>query len=169
MKLNKFFSVVSVISVALVFLVCTGYVINAYKADYPIHYDSDTGTYEFLYDSNNFDLTGNRYFKLKSSGIASSNLGLFAVDPNGDDSYKITLTPAPTAYASGMIIIFDANTANTGACTVNVNELGAKSLKVMHNRDPNDNYIEAGSIVMAVYDGTNFQIQSPAANNESGQ
>lgn len=99
-----------------------------------------------------------------SAAVTSKYGTNFAVDSNGNDSYKITLSPAPSAYTAGMTIIFDANTANTGACTINVNGLGSKALKSLHDRDPDDNYIEAGSIVMAVYDGTNFQIISPDAN-----
>lgn len=88
----------------------------------------------------------------------------FAADAQASDDYVITLSPAPTAYTTGMPIYFTANTANTGACTVNVNGLGAKSLKSLHDQDPADSYIEAGSVVHAVYDGTNFQIMNPDAN-----
>jgi hypothetical protein len=55
-------------------------------------------------------------------------------------------------------------TANTGACTVNVNGIGAKNLLMLHDQTPADNYIEAGSIVVAVYDGTSFQMIQPDAN-----
>ena len=88
----------------------------------------------------------------------------FAVDAEASDTYVITLDPAPAAYVTGMMIIFTANTANTGACTVNVNGLGAKSLKMLHDQDPGNNYIESGSVVMAVYDGSAFQMIQGAAN-----
>lgn len=84
----------------------------------------------------------------------------FAADAEASDTYVISLDPAPDGYVTGMLITFTANTANTGACTVNVNALGAKSLKVNHDRDPGNGYIESGSVVTAVYDGTNFQITS---------
>lgn len=84
----------------------------------------------------------------------------YAADAGSNDTYVITLTPAATAYTTGMVITFKANTVNTGACTVNVNGLGAKSLKMNSNLDPVDGYIKAGADVMAVYDGTNFQILS---------
>ena len=45
-----------------------------------------------------------------------------------------------------------------------MNSLGAKSLKSLHDQDPPNNYIEAGSVVMAIYDGSEFQIVSPDAN-----
>ena len=88
----------------------------------------------------------------------------FAADAQASDTYVITLSPAPTAYTTGMTVVFTATTANTGACTLNVNALGAKALKSLHDQDPADGYIEAGSVVTAVYDGTNFQIQNPDAN-----
>jgi len=84
----------------------------------------------------------------------------YAADAGANDTYAVTITPAPTAYTTGMVVEFKANTANTGACTINVNALGAKSLKVNKDLDPQDGYIKAGAIVLAVYDGTNFQIQS---------
>ena len=88
----------------------------------------------------------------------------FAADAQVTDTYVITLAPVPAAYSTGMVISFTATTANTGACTINVNGLGAKSLKMLHDQDPADNYIEAGSAVVAIYDGTNFQLISPDAN-----
>ena len=88
----------------------------------------------------------------------------FGADAQASDTYVITLSPAPTAYTTGMTVVFTATTANTGACTLNVNALGAKALKSLHDQDPADGYIEAGSVVTAVYDGTNFQIQNPDAN-----
>ena len=96
-------------------------------------------------------------------GITANGIN-FAADGESSDAYAITLSPAILEYKTGQMIVFTATTANTGACTLNVNGLGAKSLKSLHNQDPADNYIEAGSIVVVVYDGTNFQIVSPDAN-----
>lgn len=101
---------------------------------------------------------------LHVAGSTTTRTLNFAADGEASDDYVITLSPAPTAYTTGMPIYFTANTANTGACTVNVNGLGAKSLKSLHDQDPADSYIEAGSVVHAVYDGTNFQIMNPDAN-----
>jgi hypothetical protein len=84
----------------------------------------------------------------------------YAADAGSNDTYVITITPAPTAYTTGMVIAFKVATANTGACTINVNSLGAKSLKVYGGYDPQDNYLKAGAFVIAVYDGTNFRIMS---------
>lgn len=88
----------------------------------------------------------------------------YAADTAATDTYIVTITNAPTVYTAGMQVFFKATTANTGACTLNVNNLGAKSLKSLHDQTPPDNYIEAGSIAHVIYDGTNFQILSPDAN-----
>jgi hypothetical protein len=101
---------------------------------------------------------------LKSVGATVQGAFNFAADAQADDDYEIAPSPAITAYVTGQTIVFTATTANTGACTVDVNTLGIKSLKSIHDVDPADNYIEAGSVVVAVYDGTNFQITSPDAN-----
>lgn len=97
-------------------------------------------------------------------GENSTVLPVYEADAGSDDTYVITADPALTAYTQGQIISFKANTANTGACTLNVNGLGTKSIKKLHDQNPADNDIEAGQIVTVVYDGTNFQMQSQIAN-----
>ena len=87
----------------------------------------------------------------------------FGVDAEASDAYAITLSPAPTAYYAGMGIKFSANTANTGACTLNVNALGAKAIKKNHDQDPVTGDIEAGQIITVIYDGTSWQMQSQLA------
>ena len=42
--------------------------------------------------------------------------------------YTLTLSPAPTAYVDGMGVVVKVNVANTGAATINVNGLGAKTI-----------------------------------------
>lgn len=88
---------------------------------------------------------------------------IYAADAEVSDTYVITLSPVPTAYASGMTINFKANTANTGAATLNVNSLGAITIKKHHDQDLETGDIESGQIITVVYDGTNFQMQSQTA------
>jgi hypothetical protein len=56
-----------------------------------------------------------------------------------------------------MMLTFKANAANTGAATLNVNNLGNVALKknVTNNLAAGD--IAPGQMVIAIYDGTNFQ------------
>lgn len=91
----------------------------------------------------------------------------FGADAGASDTYVVTLTPAPAAYVTGEKYRFKANTANTGACTVNFNSLGAKTIKKAAGgitTDLADNDIRAGQWVDLVYDGTNMQMQSLLGN-----
>ena len=85
---------------------------------------------------------------------------LYGVDGGSTDAYVVSLDVAPTAYTAGMMVAFMANTANTGACTLNLNSLGAKAIKVDGTSDPATGDIQAGQVVMVIYDGTNFQLQT---------
>jgi len=107
-----------------------------------------------------------RWIRSKSYLILSEIDGLrYAADAEASDTYVITLSPVPAALYTGMTVTFKANTANTGACTLNVNSLGAKSIKKLHDQDPATGDIESGQMVTVVYDGTNFQMQSQIATS----
>lgn len=84
----------------------------------------------------------------------------YAADAGGDDTYSVTLAPAPTAYYAGMEVNFKPTTANTGACTLDVNGLGAKAIKKNVSADLETGDILAGQMVKVIYDGTNFQLVS---------
>lgn len=90
----------------------------------------------------------------------------YAADAQANDSYQITLKGAHTLTA-GLEVTFKANTANTGAATLQVNSLTTKNLtkasagSVATALATGD--IIAGQIVKAVYDGTQFQIISRLA------
>lgn len=89
----------------------------------------------------------------------------YAVDSVGTDSYAITPSPAITAYAAGQVFTFKAGTANTGAATLNVNGLGAKTIKKNVSADVNTGDILANQIVLVEYDGTNMQLLSNTPNS----
>lgn len=88
----------------------------------------------------------------------------YAADAGANDTYTITVTPAPTAYVTGQVYVFKANTVNTGAATLNVNSLGAKTIVKNYNVTLTDGDIKANQIVEVVYDGTNFQLLSPISS-----
>lgn len=89
----------------------------------------------------------------------------YAADAEASDAYAIDLSPTPAAYYNGMVVNFKANTANTGTATLNVNSLGAKTIKKHHDQDLATGDIESGQIVTVVYDGTNFQMQSQSGKS----
>lgn len=95
----------------------------------------------------------------------------FAADAGSNDTYAATLNPVPAAYVTGEHYRFKANTANTGAATINFNSLGAKTIKkaaggITTDLDTND--IRVGQWVDLVYDGTNMQMQSLLGNAPAG-
>jgi hypothetical protein len=95
----------------------------------------------------------------------------FAADAGANDTYTATLSPAITAYVTGAHYRFKANTANTGAATINFNALGAKTIVKAAGGITTalaDNDIRAGQWVDLVYDGTNMQMQSTLGNAASG-
>jgi hypothetical protein len=86
-------------------------------------------------------------------GVPQYAAGVFALNV-----YAVTLSPAAAAYAEGQTIRFKADTANAGACSVNVNALGPKAIKKNVNQDPVPGDILAGEVAVLTYDGTNFQL-----------
>lgn len=92
---------------------------------------------------------------------------LFCLDAAANDTYACSLSPAATAYVTGTQYRFKANTANTGAATVNFNAIGAKTIVKMAGGITTalaDNDIRAGQWVTLVYDGTNMQMTSQLGN-----
>lgn len=112
---------------------------------------------------NNTDIvvgSGNKY--VTQTGF-QKNTEKYAADAGGTDTYAITLSPAPISYTTGMVVYFKANTANTGAATLNVNGLGAKSIVKYANTALTDSDIFASQMVTVIYDGTNFVLQTPSS------
>ncbi len=78
----------------------------------------------------------------------------------------ITLTGASaaiTAYAAGQTFVFIAGATNTGAVTVNVDSVGAKSITGPAGAALTSGQIVVGTPVHMTYDGTQFQINTTAA------
>lgn len=89
----------------------------------------------------------------------------YIADTGVANAYVATLSPALGAYAAGVLVQFKATNVNTTASTVNVNGLGAKTIKKLDGvTDLVSGDIKAGQIVELEYDGTNFQMLSPVAN-----
>lgn len=110
----------------------------------------------------------NLYFD-PSDGYVLTQQGseTYAVDAVGSDAYAITLVPPITAYQDGMVLRFKAGTTNTGASTLNVNSIGAKTIKKLYNVTLSDGDITAGQQIVVTYDASNdcFQLQSPISTS----
>lgn len=85
----------------------------------------------------------------------------FHATSSGTNTVAVALTPAATAYSAGQLITFKAGGTCTGAVTVNVNSLGAKAVQKLGAALVSGD-ITANNIVTIVYDGTQFQMVSPA-------
>lgn len=121
-----------------------------------------------------------KYLKLSSLLVAAAAVAsaqntmlrdFTCQDAGANDTYTCSFTVSPGAYATGVGYKFKANTANTGAATVNFNTLGAKTIKKVAGgvtTDLADNDIRVGQWVELVYDGTNMQMLSPTGNTAGG-
>ena len=93
--------------------------------------------------------------------VIQNNTFAYADSTGSANAYIVSYTPAPTAYVAGQKFFFKANFQNTGAATLNVNGLGAKTIKKLDgatNLASTD--IASGAMVEVLYDGTNFQLTS---------
>lgn len=83
----------------------------------------------------------------------------WAIATGASNAYIATLTPALSKYQEGVSLRLKINVDNTGASTVNVNELGAKAIKKANGTDVTSGNLKSGSVYTIVYNGTNFILQ----------
>jgi len=81
---------------------------------------------------------------------------VYTASTTGTDTYTATLVPTPTSLVTGQKVRIKFTTANTGACSLNLNSLWAVNIKTQAGNDPADGDIAAASIRELTYDGTNF-------------
>lgn len=101
------------------------------------------------------DLTPDLIAKITQSGS-----WVYCVSTTGSDTYTASLTPALTAYTTGMLLPCKFTTTNTGACSININSLWAKSIKTLDWNDPQTGVIRANGVALLQYDWTNFVIHA---------
>lgn len=107
------------------------------------------------------------------SGRGTTVTGKFntCLDAGSTDAYACSLTPALASYVTGQVVYFKAATANTGAATLALNGLAAKTIKKAAGGITTDlatNDIRVGQYVELQYDGTNFQMLSASGNAPAG-
>ncbi|AOT70680.1 Kelch repeat-containing protein [Geosporobacter ferrireducens] len=91
----------------------------------------------------------------------------YGVTSGSANTYTLTLNPALTAYTAGVCVAVKIHAANTGASTININGVGAKSI-----RDSKGNVLTSGKLVLNSvytlrYDGTNFILQGEGASGNA--
>jgi len=87
---------------------------------------------------------------------------------SGTDTLTGSLTPAIAAYATGNLFSFVAVATNTGAATINLNSLGAKSITKSGTTALAAGDLVSGQVYLIEYDGTRFQLINPSTTTPSG-
>lgn len=95
------------------------------------------------------------------------------IGATGTNAITATYSPAPSAYVAGQSFKFRAAATNTGAVTININGLGAKSIL---KRDKSSGTLIAlvagdlinGGVYTIDYDGTQFQLLADASAVSGG-
>lgn len=75
------------------------------------------------------------------------------------NDYVVTVSPAPAAYTT-CLLVFKATHTNSGASTLKINSLTAKTLKDVDGGVVASGDITNGSICFVYYDGTDFYLLS---------
>lgn len=75
------------------------------------------------------------------------------------NDYVVTVSPAPAAYTT-CLLVFKATHTNSGASTLKINSLTAKTLKDVDGGAVASGDITNGSICFVYYDGTDFYLLS---------
>jgi Phage-related tail fibre protein len=83
----------------------------------------------------------------------------YAAATGSANAYAVTLSPAPTALAAGLALAVQINVANTGASTINVNGLGAKSILNSKGAALTSGKLVANGVYTLRYNGTAFILQ----------
>lgn len=95
-------------------------------------------------------------------GQVQDGAAVFLGTSSGTDTITASATPAIAAYVAGQTFRFKAGGSCTGATTLNINSLGAKAVQKRGAALASGD-ITANNVVEVAYDGTQFQMISPAA------
>lgn len=100
-----------------------------------------------------------------SAGQIQDGELIYAAAGGSANTYTVSMSPTVTSLVTGMFFFLkigasDTNTSTT--CTLNVDSIGAKSIKRVDGSDPILGDIKGGSHHLFEYDGTNFVLHNPA-------
>lgn len=95
-----------------------------------------------------------------TSALVQSGVYQWLTSISGADTITATANPVPSAYAAGQTFRFVSAGANTGAVTLNIASLGAKSVTKNGTTALSAGDIPSGAVVEVAYDGTRFQLIS---------
>ena len=100
------------------------------------------------------------YSQLVTAINTLNNLSNYYVDSSGSANALVVTVSSPQAvsYAAGLTLFVKVANTNTGASTINVNALGAKSITTPAIGALSAGDLIAGAVVQLTYDGTQFQL-----------
>jgi hypothetical protein len=126
-------------------------------------YLSGTYTLKITDASNNLIRTVN---DVAGTGTSASQIA-YSEDTGVADAYVLTPNPPITAYAAGQTVDFIPDNSNTGASTVQISGLSAKSIKMPDGAaTPRGALLSTGSYTL-FYNGTDFVVQNPSGGKHS--
>lgn len=95
-----------------------------------------------------------------NKAVTQDGTELWLTSVSGTNTITATTTPAPSSYTNGQTFRFVPAVTNTGAVTINIASLGAKSITKNGSTALGAGDLTAGVATQITYDGTNFQISS---------
>ena len=101
------------------------------------------------------------------TSLAYFKSGLGTATASGTDTYAATITGVISYTTHDVYEIIFTN-ANTGSSTININSLGAKTLKKSVSTNLAAADISSGQSFLIVYDGTNFQVIGLSGSGGAG-
>lgn len=84
------------------------------------------------------------------------------IDAGVADAYMVAVTPPLTGLRAGLTVFFSASNANTGAATINVNNLGVAPLVFSSGADLIKGAVPAGYLCQVMFDGAKWVLLNPA-------
>jgi len=99
---------------------------------------------------------------IQSRATAQSGASTYCYAADLTDDYTCSLTPTLTAYSAGSCLLVYADTANTGAATLDVDSLGAISILGPFGSALADGDIVSEVVFTVCYDGVSFIKTGPS-------
>lgn len=118
-----------------------------------------TNSYKFVLKTS-ADVTIWTVDSISATGLATdvqNSAYTFIASVAGTNTITGTVSPTPTAYASGQLFLLVPANTNTGATTINLNSLGAKAIFAA-NAACTGGELVANVPCLIEYDGTQFQL-----------
>lgn len=125
------------------------------------------GATEYVHEGDNHLKLLKKALKQTFTGFAGGVL-CYGSDASGTATYAINPTKALPGYAAGLIVVLTVSNSNTGASTLNISSLGAKTIKL-----PDGSAIPAGILSttaqnILIYNGTDFILLFPTSHYAAG-